>query len=335
MREMGKTGIKISEIGMGCIQLTRLKRNESTRLVREVVDLGVNWFDTAQVYFDSEERLGEAICQIRDSVHIITKSTAKKSTELKRHVEESLKKLRTDYIDVFFFHSADAVETPEFEAPGGLLETAESFISEGKIRHLGFSSHRPSLAKKALEYSQFEVAMVPANFINREYIDGDFMEIARKKKIAVLAMKPFGGGRLETYGPCLRFLKTYPDLFPCTGVEKISEMEENIRIWESSGTFSKEDEKILQEQKNILGDKFCRMCGYCLPCPEGIPIPMINMLKVFGKQMARDKVVTKYHDEGVAKAELCTNCRQCVAKCPYDLEIPDMLKENITLYREF
>lgn len=227
------------------------------------------------------------------------------------------------------------METPEFEAPGGLLETAESFISQGKIRHLGFSLHRLSLALKALEYSQLEVGMVPANFISREYIDGDFMSRARKKKVAVLAMKPFGGGRLEGYESCLRFLKTYPDLFPCTGVEKISEMEENIRIWESSGSFSKEDKKILEEQKNVLGDKFCRMCGYCLPCPEEIPIPQINMLKALGKQMARDKSVTKKRDEDVAKAELCTECRQCVKQCPYDLEIPEMLKENIALYREF
>ncbi len=332
MKKMGKTGFEISEIGMGCIQITRLERKVSTQLVREVVDLGINWFDTAQAYFDSEERLGEALSGIRDSVHIITKSGAKETDKLRTHIEQSLSKLRTDYIDVLCFHGAGAVDTPDFAAPGGLLETAESFVRQGKIRHLGFSAHRPVLALKALEYDQLVVGMVPANHISREFIDGDFMARARDKEVAVLAMKPFGGGRLESPGACLRFLKTYPDLFPCIGIEKISEMADNIKVWESNKVFADRDRDVLEKQRLLLGDKFCRMCGYCLPCPEGIPIPQINMLKVLGKQMARDKFITEQRDEDVAKAELCTECRQCVARCPYDLDIPEMLKDNVELY---
>ena len=334
-RKMGKTGFEISEIGMGCIQITRLERKESTRLIREVVDLGINWFDTAQAYSDSEERLGEALSGIRNSVHIITKSGAKEPDKLRTHIEESLSKLQTDYIDVFFFHGAGAVETPGFDEPGGLLEVAESFVRQGKIRHLGFSSHKPVTALKALEYDQLKVAMVPSNFISREFIDGDFMTKALENDVAVLAMKPFGGGRLEAPGSCLRFLKTYPNLIPCIGVEKVEEMVDNIRIWEGNEPFSKEDEKIVEDQRLLLGDKFCRMCGYCMPCPQGIPIPQINMLKVLGKQMPRDKFVTEKRDEDVAKVDLCTECRLCVAKCPYDLEIPAMLVENAALYREF
>lgn len=332
---LGTTGIPISELGMGCIQITRLSRKESTHLIREVHDLGVTWFDTAQGYIDSEERLGEALSGIREDVVIITKSTAADKKILEQHIEESLTKLRTDYIDVFFFHGAAALDEPAFDASGGLLETVESFVQEGKIQHLGFSTHKPALGMKALEYEQLKVGMVPANYINREFIDGTFMEEARKKSLALLAMKPFGGGRLISPGPSLRFLKTYPGIIPCIGIEMVEEMEENIAIWEESAPFSEEDRNFLENQKSLLGEKFCRMCRYCLPCPEGIPIPTVNFLKVFSMQMPLDKVITEEHDAAVKKAEECTECRQCVARCPYDLEIPEMLKEGIEFYREF
>ena len=161
------------------------------------------------------------------------------------------------------------------------------------------------------------------------------MARARRKNVAVIAMKPFGGGRMQSIGPSIRFLKNYQDLIPCIGIEKVSEMRENIRLWQDTGDFSDTDRKILEDEKTLLGDKFCRLCGYCLPCPEGIPIPTVNFLKVFSKQMPRDRVVTPEHKDAAEKAANCTECRQCVERCPYDLEIPDMLRDNIEFYRDF
>ena len=333
--DLGKTDLRISPIGMGTIQITRLPWKESIRVVQDVCDLGVNWFDTAQGYLDSELRLGEAFQGMRDRVVIITKSGSKDTKTLTEHVHASLKRLQTDYIDVLFFHGGSAVDEKTFALSGGLLEAAEGFIREGKVRYLGFSAHRPEVALRALDYSKFVVSMVPANYINREYIDSEFMDKARRGKVAVIAMKPVGGGRIQSVGPSIRFLKTYGDLIPCIGIERASEMEENIRCWEDERGFSEEDRAILEDEKALLGDKFCRLCGYCLPCPEDIPIPTVNFLKVFSKQMPRDRVVTPDHADAVEKAANCTECRQCVDKCPYDLEIPDMLRENIEFYKQF
>ena len=334
-RALGTTGLSISEIGMGTIQITRLDWRASIEVVRGVMDLGVNWFDTAQGYFDSELRLGEAFEGVRDKVTIITKSGTRDPQQLAQHIEESLKRLRTDYIDVFFFHGAGAVEAECFLGDDGLLETAMKAIDAGKIRYLGFSAHRTDVAVKALDVDAFRVGMVPANFLTREYIDGEFMEKARQRDVAVVAMKPFGGGRVTNASVCLKFLKGYPDVIPCIGIEKVSEMAENIRVWDSAGGMTEHDKLEVARYRELLDTKFCRGCGYCMPCPEGISIPTVTFMNVFAKQMPRDKVVNESHTQAILKAEDCTECRQCVERCPYSLDIPEMLKDNIAFYRQF
>lgn len=150
-RVFGATGLNVSPIGMGAIQITRLEWKQSLRVVREVLDLGVNWFDTARDYLDSELRLGEALRGVRQRVVLISKSAQKTPAELACQIDESLKRLGTDYLDIFLFHGGAALEEESFFTPGGLLETAERAVAAGKIRFLGFSAHRVSLALRALE----------------------------------------------------------------------------------------------------------------------------------------------------------------------------------------
>ena len=334
-RKLGTTGLSISEIGMGTIQITRLGWQKSIDVVRGVMDLGVNWFDTARGYFDSELRLADAFKGVRDNVFLISKSGSRKPAELNRHLDESLERLKTDYLDVFFFHGAGAVNDEGFYADNGLLQTALDAVQAGKTRFLGFSAHRIDIAVKALDVEAFRVAMVPANFLAREYIDGEFMQKARERGVAVIAMKPFGGGRITDAGLCLRFLRGYPEVIPCIGIEKTAEMIENIRIWDSGETLSPQDEKEIIRCRKLLGIRFCRGCGYCLPCPEGIRIPTVTFMKVFAKQMPKNRVVTESNTEAVEGAKGCTECRRCVERCPYNLDIPEMIKENIAFYEEF
>ena len=335
-RILGNTGLYLSQLGMGTIQLTRLEMKQSITLLREVLDLGINWFDTAQGYFDSEIRIGKAFKGIRDKVIIISKSGGgSTSREFEAIINERLERLQTDYLDIFFFHGLGALEKTNFFSEGGLLETAEKALKDGKVKFLGFSAHRLELAIKALDIDSFKVCMVPANFITTEFIDGEFMAKARKKKIGVLGMKSFGGGRVDNARVCLKFLKNYSEIFPCIGIERTEEMVENLSIWKEDGSMTDEDEYELERLKELLGNKFCRGCDYCMPCPQGINIHLVSFLKVLSRQMLRDKVVTPKNTEAVNRAELCTECRECVEKCPYNLDIPEMLKENITFYRVF
>ncbi len=333
--ELGNTGIKISELGMGALQLTRLEWQQSIRMVREVFKLGVNWFDTAKGYGDSELRLGEAIKGIRDSVCIITKSPSSDPRKYMDDVDASLKRLQTDYIDVMLFHGCGAIEQDGFFEPGGLLETARKAVNSGKVRHIGFSAHSTEIAVKALDLDIMKVAMVPANFISREFIDGEFLDKAREKGVAVLAMKPFGGGRMGNARICLKFLKNYPGVIPVIGIEKTSEMAENIKIWDDNTPLTAADNIEIEKIKQLLGSRFCRMCNYCMPCPQGIEISTVTFLKVFSKQSPRDNVINDRNRACVEKARTCTNCLVCVDRCPFKLDVPGMLRENIQFFDEF
>ncbi len=332
---LGSTDLEVSSLAMGTIQITRLDWKESIGLVREVAELGINLFDTAPVYFDSERRLGEAFHGMREKVFIISKSNRTDAEGIRQHIEESLNNLRTDYLDVFFFHSAHAIEMDHFEAPGGPLEVVLQAQEQGKIRYLGFSSHSYDRAMKALDYDVLQVAMVPANYISREYLQDEFYQKAQQKNVGLLAMKPLGGGRMRNARACLNFLKPYSGLIPCVGIEKKEEMAENIRIWESEEGLNPEDRRVLEEYKTLLGDRFCRMCGYCLPCPESIPITTVNFIKVFSYQMPRERVVTEKNSHAVELAKSCTACNLCRERCPYNLDIPAMLKDNIAFYEDF
>jgi predicted aldo/keto reductase-like oxidoreductase len=332
---LGSTGLQVSALAMGTIQITRLGWKESVGLVREVVDLGIDLFDTAPVYFDSEKRLGDALRGIRDKVTLITKSNRKDAKGIREHIEESLTNLRTDYLDVFLFHNLSALGADNFAEPGGPLEAVLEAQEQGKIRYLGYSSHSYERAVKALSYDELRVAMVPANYISRDYLEDDFYQKVQQKNVAFLAMKPLGGGRMRDARACLNFLKPFKGVIPCVGIEKVEEMIENIRIWESGDELAEQDLEVLKEYKEQLGDKFCRMCGYCLPCPEGIPITTVNFIKVFSYQMPREKVLTEKNANAVETARSCTECKQCRARCPYDLDIPAMLKDNIAFYESF
>lgn len=331
---MGKTGLQVSPLGMGVVPISRLAWNESIDVIRGVIDLGINWFDTARSYGETELRLGEALRGKREEVIIISKSLAETPEELKTHIDEILERLKTDYLDVFLFHMGKAVEAESFFAPGGLLEIAEDAVKAGKIRFLGFSAHSVGLAVKALDVESFSVAMVPANFISREFIDGDSRVKAQDKGVAVLAMKPFGGGRIENPKLCLKFLKTYPGVFPCTGIEKVSEMAENIKTWDECGPLTPQDFAEMEKLRNLLGDRFCRGCGYCMPCPQEIRIWPVTFAKVYARQVPRDFYLSWYRDM-IDHAKTCVECRECEEKCPFHLSIPEMLKENVAFFEEF
>jgi predicted aldo/keto reductase-like oxidoreductase len=313
------------------LQINRHPWEESIDVVRGVLDLGINWFDTARGYADTELRLGEALRGIRDQVVIISKSHAHDPETFRTHIDESLTRLQTDYLDVLFFHGGGAVDEDCFFAPGGMLEIAEDAVRAGRVRHLGFSAHRPETALKLLDIPSMAVAMVPANFISREYIDGEVMARATAQDVAVLAMKPLGGGRIDNAELCLKFLKTYPGLIPCIGIEHVWEMEQNVQVWEDDAPLSAEDWAEMDRIRELLGDRFCRGCDYCQPCPQDVPISTVAFAGIFARQFTRDKVIEML-EEPIEQARECIECRECVDRCPYDLDIPEMIKDNIALY---
>ncbi len=326
------TDLALSPLGMGTVPMvTRVPADERVDLVRAVRDLGINWFDTARRYGDAEDVLGEAFAGVRDQVVISSKSGARDPESLRLDIEESLRRLRTDYLDIFLFHGGGALRQECFLTSGGLLDTAQRARQAGKFRLLGFSAHSVELALRALDVPAFDVAMVPANFISVQYIEGPFMDIARDRGVTVLAMKPFGGGRLDNARLCLQYLQQYDGVLPCIGIQRLVEMQENVRVWQDPNPLGAGDWAEIERLRATLGDRFCRQCGYCLPCPQGVPIISMNLMEAWVKQLSRDALVDAFAS-GVERARGCVACRECVEKCPYDLPIPEMVADGVALY---
>ena len=155
---LGRTELLVTETAFGALPIQRISKADAVRLVRRAVDAGINYFDTANAYTDSEEKLGEALEGVRQNVVISTKSAATDKATALRHIEESLRRLRTDYIDLFQFHNPAVLPDPN--DLNGAFAAALEMKEKGYIRHIGITNHRPKVAQAAIASGDIETLQV-------------------------------------------------------------------------------------------------------------------------------------------------------------------------------
>jgi predicted aldo/keto reductase-like oxidoreductase len=329
---LGKTDLKVSRIGMGGIPLTRPSMDKVVKVIRRALDLGVNLIDTSPGYKDSEERIGKAIAGRREQVILATKTGWDKATAVKR-LERSLKRLNTDYIDLWQFLNVNTFEDYErVLGPGGGMEAAREALETGKIRHIGITSHSPDVAQSAITSGLFETVMFPFNFVADEAAS-TLVPLAKKHDVGFLAMKPFAGSMLNDANLAIKYLLQFDNVVPVPGIEKVEEIEEIVDIVNGSWELTPQQQQEIEGIHARLSTRFCRECGYCMPCPQGVVlIPLINMQK-WGKLFPRDWVLSlRPVTDGVKSWKNCDQCGECEEKCPYHLPIRELIVENIKFY---
>jgi len=330
----GKTDLMVTPVAMGGIPIMRLSKKEAVDVVRKVLDMGVNFIDTATGYSDSEEKIGEALKERRrQDIVIASKSPASDKKLFLEHVDLSLKRLQTDYIDIYHLHGVNSEEKmKEVMKPGGAYEGLKEAIKEGKVRYPAFSSHRMPEAKKVMLTQKFEVAQIPFNFIDTEP-EKEIIPLARKMNLGFIAMKPLAGGLLEDANLAFRYLAQFSGIVADPGIEKAEEMEEILRVIENPRIISLQEKKKIKRIREELGKEFCHRCDYCLPCPQGVPISLVLGVKSIVKRMPWQNAFD-WLDPVIEKAQECTECEECLERCPYHLAIPELLKKNISLWEE-
>jgi len=330
---LGKTGLKVSELAFGAIQITRIDHKEAIDLIRFAYNSGINLIDTANSYVNSEEILGEALKGIRKKIYLISKSDKRDKKNFLLDLNTSLKRLKTDYIDIYLFHGISKNNELDQLEESGVIEALLNERDKGKVRFIGFSCHNPAIIERFFKVKDFSVLMIPLNFITTEYVDNNLLLQFNKNKTGLLAMKPFGGGRLSEIEICFKFLRQYPQVIPVAGMQSINELKQNLLFIQNDDRLTEEDYKKIKKLSDELGTKFCRGCGYCMPCKEkGIDIPDINFISVYYKQFPEDVFWNMGLDKKVNIARECIGCGKCSKKCPFNLDIPEIIKENIAFF---
>jgi len=177
----------------------------------------------------------------------------------------------------------------------------------------------------------FYAVQLPFNLIDDEAAR-EAIPLAADLDMGFIAMKPIGGGLLTDASLAIRFLTQFPGIIPDPGIEHIHEMAEIIQAAENTAPLSDREMLMIAETRADLGSRWCHRCDYCQPCPNGIPISLVLSVESVIKRMPRDRAVA-ISDTAVQLAETCTACGSCVKKCPYNLCIPDLIKEKCALWK--
>ena len=329
---LGKTGLEVSRIGFGGIPIQRLAEDEAIKVVQRCLDLGVTFLDTANGYSTSEERIGKAIAGRREQIVIATKTAARDRATAQEHLELSLKRLDTDYIDLWQFHNVSTFEAYEqVLAHNGAMEAAQEALRAGKIRHIGLSSHSMDIALKAVPSGHFETIQFPFNFVTDEAAT-ELIPLTQEHDVGFIAMKPLAGGLLDNAVLAIKYLLKFDHIVPDPGIERIEEIEEIVGIVQGAWELTSQEQREIKRIRAQVGTRFCRRCGYCQPCPQGVSIVLIMVLRSFCKRLPAERLFTGWIAEAVESAENCIECGECEEKCPYHLPIREMIVENMAFY---
>jgi uncharacterized protein len=333
--KLGKTGMMVTRLGFGGIPIQRLNEADAVKVVTKCLDLGINYFDTANGYTTSEERIGKAVKGRRQDVFIATKTFPGTPEIIEANLALSLKRLDTDYVDLYQFHGINDMKTMDriLDPENGLMKTFEKAQKAGKIRHIGVTSHQMDVAKALVQTGRFETMMFPFNFITSEPAD-ELLPLCREHNVGFIVMKPLAGGMLADATVAFKYLLQFKDVVTIPGIEKIHEIEEIAAFYEAPFKLTAADRKKMKQMQDELGPRFCRRCDYCQPCAQGIPISMVMTFPTFVKRLPPDWYLRSFITEGMGKAASCTECGECEARCPFGLPIREMLKENYDLYEQ-
>ena len=331
--ELGKTSLKVSEVGFGGIPIIRLDTDTAVKVLRRAVERGITLYDTANAYRDSEEKMGLAFRGMRDRVVIATKTLRRDAAAATEQLENSLRMLRSDYIDLFQLHQIAREE--DFQAvtsPGGALEAAVKAKEAGKVRHIGVTSHSLTMAIKLVRTGLFSTIQFPFNFIETDACQ-ELFPVAREHGVGILVMKPFAGGVIDNADIVFKFLRQYPEAIPIPGFDSEESVEQIVAIYERENLVTDKDMALMDEYRGKLGKAFCRRCEYCMPCPNDVKITMAMGYPIFVSRMGA-KVATEFARIPMESVAQCTECGECIERCPYGLPIPEVLKRNYALYRK-
>jgi predicted aldo/keto reductase-like oxidoreductase len=328
---LGRTNLIVKKLGWGGIPIQRVGEREGVSVIRAVVEMGVDLLDSARAYTNSEHKIGLALQKVNRPVILSTKS-AVKTEKIYDEVHESLRQLNIKELNIYHLHNVSKLEDYEkVMSPGGAYHGLKRAQKEGLIDHIGITSHNLTVLEKALEDGYFDVIMACYSFLEPEAANKVF-PLAKAKDVGILAMKSFSGGVIEEASPALRFVLSTSDIVPIPGSETLEKARENWKIFIEGKTLTKQDKERIEVLRKEFSQNFCRRCDYCQPCSEKISIQFILGLKSIFKRFGPQAQELGWMKSLIERARNCSECGDCLSRCPYQLPIPDLIKENLAWF---
>ena len=325
---LGKTELMASRSGFGALPIQRLAKADAAALLRRAYEAGVNFFDTANGYTDSEEKIGLGLADVRGNVIIATKTGSKTPDEFKRQLELSLTRMRTDYIDIYQFHNPSKIPDDD------MVNCMTRARDQGMIRHIGVTAHRLDNAIAEACTEIYETIQYPLSALSTAR-DLNLVRICKQLDIGVIAMKALSGGLLTSAAPSMAFLRPFDHVVPIWGFQKDGELDEVIELEKNPPEL---DEAMIQRilaDRTELSGNFCRGCGYCMPCPANIRITECARMQLLLRRSVWQNFTTPEWQEEMEKIPGCLNCGKCKSACPYNLDTPQLLRAALEDFRAF
>jgi len=360
-----KSGKELSVLGFGCMRLPQ-DRDKAEKLVVRAVQAGINYFDTAYLYGNSEVTLGTILEKntLREKINIATKiphRRCKKYDDFDLLFNEQCTRLKTDYIDYYLIHNIGDLKSWERLCEIGIEKWISDKKSKGKISQIGFSFHGPQNEfMRLLEAYDWDFCQIQYNYLDEHFQAGRAgLEKAYSIGLPVIIMEPLLGGKLATGLP-KKAAKHFKDVNPersyaewalmwlwnqpgitvvLSGMNNAEQLEENLitAATANPGMLTKEENAVFLPVMEAIRESYkvpCTGCNYCMPCPHGVNIPgcfaAYNTKSAMGLIPGMTQYVTSTganHPQKRARAKYCVSCGACVRKCPQQIDIPKMLAE--------
>ena len=329
---LGKTELMVGASSFGALPVQRLSTEDACKLLRKAYELGMNYFDTAHSYTDSEEKIGLALSDVRKDIIISTKSPAKDKKTLLEQVQMSLERMKTDYIDILQLHNPDVLPDPEDpdSTYGGLLEAKK----KGWVRHIGLTNHSLARAVAAVKSGKYETIQYPFSSLATDE-EVELTRLAKQEDVGFIAMKGLSGGLITNAATTFSFIKQYDNVVPIWGIQRESELLEFIEMEKTPPAYDDAMKALIEKDRRELAGNFCRGCGYCKPCPAQIDIPTMARMSLLLRRSPYQRYMTEEFREKMLVIEQCRHCGACMSRCPYHLNTPELLQENLKDYLQF
>ncbi len=328
---LGSTGITVPKNAFGALPIQRVSEDYAAMLLRKAYDHGIRYFDTAHGYTDSEKKIGIALSDVRSEIYIATKTGSTTVDGFWADLKLSLERMKTDYIDVYQFHNPGFCPKPGDGT--GLYEAMLEAKEKGLIRHIGITNHRLNVAMEAIESGLYETLQFPFCYLATEK-DIELVNACKARNMGFIAMKGLSGGLLTQSDMCYAWMAQFDNVLPIWGVQRESELDEFLSYNDDPPMMTDEMRARIEEDRKALSGNFCRACGYCMPCTVGIEINTCARMSQLIRRSPSASHLSPESQAKMMKIEECVHCDVCKSRCPYGLDTPQLLIENLIDYKK-